>query len=72
MGAAVNAVRDWLDSTFTLAELLSLTDNELAQLEEKEGSLALAAAWWRRRRREATYCPECGRQLTFGEGEGIR
>ena len=43
-------VRDWLDSIFSVAELLSLTEDELAQLEEIEGDLALVAAWWRRRR----------------------
>jgi hypothetical protein len=43
-------VRDWLDSIFNLQELLSLTENELAQLEEIEGDLALEAEWWRRRR----------------------
>ena len=43
-------IRDWLDSIFTLRELLSLTDDELAQLEEIEGDIALEAAWWRRRR----------------------
>jgi hypothetical protein len=43
-------VRDWLDSIFTLRELLSLTEDELAQLEEIEGDFALEAAWWRRRR----------------------
>jgi hypothetical protein len=43
-------VRDWLDSIFNLEELLSLTENELAQLEEIKGDLALEAAWWRRRR----------------------
>ena len=44
-------VRDWLDSIFNLKELLSLTENELVQLEELEGDIALKAAWWRRRRR---------------------
>jgi hypothetical protein len=43
-------VRDWLDSIFTLRELLSLTDDELAQLEEISGDPVLQAAWWRRRR----------------------
>jgi hypothetical protein len=43
-------VKDWLDSIFTLRELLSLTEDEMAQLEEIEGDLALQAAWWRRRR----------------------
>jgi hypothetical protein len=42
--------RDWLDSIFTLRELLSLTEDELAQFEEIEGDFALKAAWWRRRR----------------------
>jgi hypothetical protein len=44
------ALRDWLDSIFSLSELLSLTEDELAQLEEIEGDFALEAAWWRRRR----------------------
>jgi len=43
-------MRDWLDAIFNLEELLSLTENELVQLEEIEGDLALEAAWWRRRR----------------------
>jgi len=42
---------DWLDSIFNLRELLSLTENELVQLEEIEGDVALKIAWWRRRRR---------------------
>jgi hypothetical protein len=42
--------QNWLDSIFTLAELLSLTEDELAQLEEIDGDIALEAAWWRRRR----------------------
>jgi hypothetical protein len=41
---------DFLDSIITLAELLSLSEDELAQLEEIEGVFALEAAWWRRRR----------------------
>jgi len=45
--------RDWLESIFNLSELLSLTENELAQLEEIEGEFALEAEWWRRRRRRA-------------------
>jgi hypothetical protein len=49
-----HTISDWLDSIFTLAELLSLTENELTQLEELEGDISLTAAWWRRRRaREA-------------------
>jgi hypothetical protein len=43
-------IRDWLDSVFNLAELLSLTEVELVQLEELQGDIALQAAWWRRRR----------------------
>jgi hypothetical protein len=43
-------IRDFLDSIFNLEELLSLTEDELVQLEELEGDLALTAAWWRRRR----------------------
>ena len=43
--------RDWLDSIFNLKELLSLTENELAVLEEIDGDLTLKAEWWRRRRR---------------------
>jgi hypothetical protein len=47
-------VQDWLDSIFNLSELLSLTENELCQLEELDGDVRLEAAWWRRRRaREA-------------------
>ena len=46
-------VRVWLDSIFTLRELLSLTEYELAQLEEIDGDAALTAAWWRRRRAAA-------------------
>ena len=45
-----HTARDWLDSILSLSELLSLTENELVQLEEIEGDLALEAAWWRRRR----------------------
>ena len=45
-----HTMRDWLDAIFNLEELLSLTENELVQLEEIEGDLALEAAWWRRRR----------------------
>ena len=53
-------VQDWLDSIFNLAELLSLTEDELCQLEELDGDIALAAAaWWRRRRtRERDRCAE--------------
>jgi hypothetical protein len=43
-------VRDWLDSIFNLSELLSLSEDEIAVLEEIEGDVALKAAWWRRRR----------------------
>ena len=43
-------VRDFLDSIFNLAELMSLTEDEFVQLEEIEGDVALEAAWWRRRR----------------------
>jgi hypothetical protein len=46
-------VQDWLDSVFNLKELLSLTEDELAQLEEIAGDLALTAEWWRRRRSSA-------------------
>jgi hypothetical protein len=55
MGGAVSrtyTIRDWLDSIFNLEELLSLTENELVQLEEMEGDVDLEAAWWRRRRTE--------------------
>jgi sugar/nucleoside kinase (ribokinase family) len=52
-------VQDWLDSSFNLAELLSLTEDELVQLEELDDDIALAAAWWRRRRtRERDRCAE--------------
>jgi hypothetical protein len=44
------SVRDWLDSVFNLSELLSLDEDEMAQLEELRGDLALTAEWWRRRR----------------------
>jgi hypothetical protein len=47
---SISKTRDFLDSIFNLTELLSLTEDELAQLEEIEGDLALEAAWWRRRR----------------------
>jgi hypothetical protein len=47
---SANEVRDFLDSIFSLSELLSLTENELVQLEEIEADLALEAEWWRRRR----------------------
>ena len=51
--------REWLDSIFNLAELLSLTEDELCQLEELDGDIALTAAWWRRRRaRERDRCAE--------------
>jgi hypothetical protein len=43
-------IRDWLDSICNLSELLSLSENELVQLEEIDGDLTLKAAWWRRRR----------------------
>jgi hypothetical protein len=46
-----HTLQDWLDSIFNLRELLSLSEDELAQLEEIDGDLALTAAWWRRRRR---------------------
>ena len=46
-------IRDWLDSIFSLSELLSLTENELVQLEEIDGDVTLKAAWWRRRRAAA-------------------
>jgi hypothetical protein len=46
-----HAVEDWLDSVFNLRELLSLSENELVQLEEIGEDLTLAAEWWRRRRR---------------------
>ena len=44
-------MRDWLDSIFNLSELLSLSENELAVLEEIGGDLTQSAEWWRRRRR---------------------
>jgi hypothetical protein len=49
-----HATRDWLDSICNLRELLSLSENELVQLEEIDGDVALKAAWWRRRRRRVT------------------
>ena len=45
-----HTVEDWLDSVFNLRELLSLSENELVQLEEISGDVALMAEWWRRRR----------------------
>jgi len=45
-----HTVEDWLDSVFNLSELLSLSEDELAQLEEIDGDVALMAEWWRRRR----------------------
>jgi hypothetical protein len=45
MSASSAGVRDFLDAIFSAAELLSLTDEELVQLEEIEGDLALTAAW---------------------------
>ncbi len=52
-----HSVQDWLDSIFNLAELLSLTEDELCQLEELDGDISLTAAWWRRRRaRERDGC----------------
>jgi hypothetical protein len=50
MSTSSAEVRDFLDSIFTLCELFSLSENELVQLEEIEGDMALEAAWWRRRR----------------------
>jgi hypothetical protein len=47
-------IRDWLDSICNLRELLSLSEDELAQLEEIDGDVALKAAWWRRRRGRAS------------------
>jgi hypothetical protein len=46
-------IRDWLDSICNLRELLSLSENELVQLEEIDGDVALKAEWWRRRRAAA-------------------
>jgi hypothetical protein len=46
-------VRDFLDGIFTLRELLSLSEDELAVLEEISGDLALNAEFWRQRRRRA-------------------
>ena len=54
-----HSVQDWLDSVFNLAELLSLTQGELCQLEELDGDIRLTAAWWRRRRaRKRDRCAE--------------
>jgi hypothetical protein len=47
---SASEARDFLDSIFNLSELLSLTENELVQLEEIEGDVVLEATWWRRRR----------------------
>jgi hypothetical protein len=46
-----HTVEDWRDTIFTASELLSLSANELVQLEEISGDTALTATWWRRRRR---------------------
>jgi hypothetical protein len=46
----IYTTQEWLDSICNLRELLSLTENELVQLEEIDGDVALKAAWWRRRR----------------------
>jgi hypothetical protein len=43
--------RDWLDTVFSARELLSLSENELEQLERLDGDVARRAEWWRRRRR---------------------
>jgi len=48
-----HTVEDWLNSVFNLSELLSLSENELVQLAEIDGDVALKAAWWRRRRAAA-------------------
>jgi hypothetical protein len=48
------ATRDWLDSLFNLAELLSLSVDEFVQLHEVRGDLSLTAAWWRHRRSRRT------------------
>ena len=42
--------RDWLGSVFSCKELLSLSENELVQLEELGGDMTLQAEWWRQRR----------------------
>jgi hypothetical protein len=46
-------LQDWLDCICNLRELLGLSENELVQLEEIDGDVALKAAWWRRRRQRA-------------------
>ena len=51
---SASEARDLLDSIFILTESLSLSENELVQLEELEGHFALKVAWWRRRRRRVT------------------
>jgi hypothetical protein len=45
-----DTTRDWLDTVFSARELLSLSEDELEQLEKLAGDTALRAAWWRRRR----------------------
>jgi hypothetical protein len=47
---SASEARDFLDSIFILTEFLSLTENDVVQLEEIDGDVALKAAWWRRRR----------------------
>ena len=46
------ATGSWVETVFTLEELLDLDADEMAQLEEIRGDLQLTAAWWRRRRAE--------------------
>ena len=62
-------IRNWLDSIFNLRELLSLSENELVQLEELDGDVALKAAWWRRRR---AVCPSDGRPPGKASWQGLR
>ena len=51
---SASEARDFLDSIFILTEFLSLTENDVVQLEELDGDVALKAAWWRRRRHRAS------------------
>jgi hypothetical protein len=45
-----DTTRDWHDTVFSARELLSLSEDELEQLEKTGGDIPLLAEWWRRRR----------------------
>jgi hypothetical protein len=44
----LQVLEDLHDCIFALAELLSLTEDEKAQLDEIRGDAQLTAVWWRR------------------------